>query len=226
MESMFQFQRSPGEKEEHMTKNDKVGVGWVAAAVNFTNAIVGSGICGLPFAMKEAGPFAAVLMMLGAGFLTDYSSRLLITLGDAHSSQDYKTLCDRLLGPAGGAAANLAAMSFAYGAMVSYQIIIGDTLAPVLFSLTGWSIFAQRRVVILLFISAVGFPLGAQRDMGVLASFSALSVAASTSLVLLVTFRGGAAAEQLSALVVADNSPGAHERGNKGGMVVAFGTVA
>jgi sodium-coupled neutral amino acid transporter 11 len=64
------------------------------------NSIVGAGIIGLPFALREAGFIMGVLLLLAIGAMTVYSARLIVRLGILserlnyeHVSRAVRSLC-------------------------------------------------------------------------------------------------------------------------------------
>ena len=63
--------RQKGEVHEH--KSSILG-----CTANLVNAIVGSGIVGIPFAIKEAGFVAGILLVILCAILTEKSLRLLL----------------------------------------------------------------------------------------------------------------------------------------------------
>eukprot|EP00662_Eupelagonemidae_sp_cell21_P026966 gene26966-55811_t len=167
-----------------------------AGVFNFVNSIVGAGVIGLAFALESAGLPLGIFFLLMQGALTDHSVRLIVRIGDACGVNGYEELCERLLGRGGFLCCAVGMSLLAYGAMVSYLIIIGDTCAAVLGSWTGSDLLGERHFVIAVFAICVCLPLSCVRDIGVLARTSALplSIAAAVSIVLIVTARAPSAA--------------------------------
>jgi len=100
----------------------------LGCTANLMNAIIGSGIVGIPYAIKNAGLVAGICLILLCALLTDKSLRLLLaTAKHARNVQSYETLAEAAFGPVGFwfIAANMFIM--AYGAMLSYLMIIKDT---------------------------------------------------------------------------------------------------
>jgi len=63
------------------------------ASFNFINSIVGAGIIGLPFAVREAGLFLGIIMIIATGYLTDYSVRMLVDTAIKVKCNNYEDLC-------------------------------------------------------------------------------------------------------------------------------------
>src|SRR5689334_15645943 len=61
--------------KQHVEEHKSSTFGTVA---NLMNAIVGSGIVGIPFAIREAGFVAGIVLIVVAAFITEKSLRLLI----------------------------------------------------------------------------------------------------------------------------------------------------
>jgi len=164
------------------------------ACSNLVNSIVGAGIIGIPFALKESGLIAGVILLVLVSYFTDKSLRMLIELASfSPRLKDYGVLTyeDLLALPYGrmGTIFVLTSMFItAYGAMVAYLLIIKDTL-PVIFGLeqeAGSGTFVQREVVMLVTSLVIVVPLSMQRDFSSLAFTSTISVVADTLLVFFV----------------------------------------
>ena len=84
----------------------------LGCSTNLMNAIVGSGIVGLPFAMKEAGFCAGIFLVVLCGFLTDKSLRLLVETAKHVNAPSYETLAEAAFGKIGFLV--LTAMQFLY----------------------------------------------------------------------------------------------------------------
>ena len=160
-----------------------------AAVANFINSIVGAGIIGLPFAMEEGGFGLSLLQLLFIGGLTAYSVQLIVELGNEMHVLEYEALCSSLLGTSGFYIASGSMIAFAYGAMISYLIIIGDTLSPI--------VNMDRVTVVLIFGIGICFPLSSFKDIGKLAKTSSISILGVLLLVSIVSIRGLSASSEL-----------------------------
>jgi sodium-coupled neutral amino acid transporter 11 len=79
--SVVVVQQTPGGTRRPVRQKEKVvehKSGLLGCTSNLINAIVGSGIVGIPFAIKEAGFVAGVLLIILCAVLTEKSLRLLI----------------------------------------------------------------------------------------------------------------------------------------------------
>jgi hypothetical protein len=73
----------------------------VGCSSNLINAIVGSGIVGLPFAVKEAGSCAGIALVILCGLLTEKSLRLLIETAKHAHVPSYETVAEAAFGKSG-----------------------------------------------------------------------------------------------------------------------------
>ncbi len=65
-----------------------------AAVFNYVNSIIGAGIIGLPFALREAGFGAGALLLVAIAAMTSYSVQLIVQLGVKTNQLDYERLCE------------------------------------------------------------------------------------------------------------------------------------
>ena len=102
----------------------------LGCTANLVNAIIGSGIVGIPYAIRNAGFVAGLVLIVGCALLTDKSLRLLVETAKHATTPSYETLAEAAFGRTWGfgfIAVNMFIM--AYGAMLSYLMIIKDTFA-------------------------------------------------------------------------------------------------
>ena len=98
------------------------------ASFNFVNSIVGAGIIGLPFAIKQCGFVSGIFMMTLVGFIANRSAVMLIECGVKENKLDYEELAEHVLGEYGYHAALISMFLFAYGAQIAYLLVIGDAV--------------------------------------------------------------------------------------------------
>lgn len=65
-------------KQKAVVKDGKAGI--FMASFNLSNAILGAGVGGMPFALYEAGFYAGILLLLIVAASSDYSVRMLVRL--------------------------------------------------------------------------------------------------------------------------------------------------
>lgn len=105
-------------------------------------------------------------------------------------------LCKHLLGSTGYNVCVVSMLLFAYGAMLAYFVIIGDTL-PVAFDyFLGDGSAPSRNAVIVMAAIVPILPLSLMRNLSSLSYTSLLSISADVVLVLFIIMRGPAAAKE------------------------------
>jgi sodium-coupled neutral amino acid transporter 11 len=166
------------------------------ACSNLVNSIVGAGIIGIPYALKESGLVSGILLLIVVGYFTTKSLQMIVDLATSSSQLKGKgvwTYNDLLELPYGLAGKNFVLISMfitAYGAMVAYLLIIKDTL-PVILGLVNDADesvggFMERELVMIITSLVVCVPLSMQRDFSSLAYTSSVSVFADILLVVFV----------------------------------------
>ena len=147
------------------------------ATFNLINGIVGAGIVGIPYAVRQTGLVAGIVMIGLSALLTVKSLRLLIETAKHIDVQSYETLLQAAFGPAGFYFISAAMLCNAYGAMVSYLMIIKQTLPQLLgYDATEGDDDYMANVILTASTLLVIFPLSLQRDMAALARTSIVSV--------------------------------------------------
>ena len=126
----------------------------------------GAGIVGIPYAIQQAGFCAGLVLIVVVAILTETSLRWLINTAKHVHVGSYETLAEAAFGKAGFRFVALNMFVMAYGAMLTYLMIVKDTYATVLLGKgTNESILIQKRAVLLVVSLAVMVPLSSQRDM-------------------------------------------------------------
>jgi solute carrier family 38 (sodium-coupled neutral amino acid transporter), member 11 len=156
----------------------------VGATANLINAIIGSGIIGIPFAIQQAGLVAGFILVCLCALLTDKSLRLLVETAKHASSPSYETTLEAAFGRFGFLFVTINMFIMSYGAMVSYLMVVKDTIPFVL----GVSDPDTRRALLFVISLFIMVPLSAQRDMANLAYTSRISVILDILMVGLVAY--------------------------------------
>uniref|UniRef100_A0A8C0FCX3 Putative sodium-coupled neutral amino acid transporter 11 n=1 Tax=Bubo bubo TaxID=30461 RepID=A0A8C0FCX3_BUBBB len=146
-----------------------------SAGFNIINSIIGSGIIGLPYSMKEAGFPLGVLLLFGVAYITDYSIILLIKGGNLSSTNTYQELVRKTYGLVGYLILSTLQFLYPFIAMISYNIITGDTLTKVFQRIPGVgpdNILTDRHFIILLTTIIFTLPISLYRDIAKLGKSS------------------------------------------------------
>jgi sodium-coupled neutral amino acid transporter 11 len=150
------------------------------AAFNFTNSIVGAGIIGLPYALKQAGSITGIFLLIFLTFLVDQTVILLVQDGKLAGQSTYQGLTQYCFGNKGFIAISFFQFIFAYGAMCAYTVILGDTIPKVFQQILPQnsilSPLASRSFMIIFCTLLVSLPLSLNRDVSALAKTSAVSL--------------------------------------------------
>jgi sodium-coupled neutral amino acid transporter 11 len=83
--------------------------GVFGASSNLVNSIVGAGIIGIPYALRESGLIAGLLLLVLVSYLTDKSLRVIVGLASFHPklrNKDVRTFEDLASFPFGSAGRN------------------------------------------------------------------------------------------------------------------------
>jgi len=186
-QSNHSYGNDPNNRDKLSKPLVKSGIG--GASANLVNSIVGAGIIGIPYALRQSGLIAGLFLLLLVAYLTDKSLRIIVGLAAFHpqlKNLDVRTFEALASYPFGRLGSNFILLNMfvlAYGAMVAYLLIIKDTIPSVLGVESGVS-----KVLIMLATSiTIMVPLSMQRDMASLAITSLVSVLADVVLVGFIT---------------------------------------
>uniref|UniRef100_A0AAR2L5R7 Amino acid transporter transmembrane domain-containing protein n=1 Tax=Pygocentrus nattereri TaxID=42514 RepID=A0AAR2L5R7_PYGNA len=151
------------------------------SAFNLSNAIMGSGILGLSFAMANTGIVLFVILLLGVAVLSLYSIHLLLVTAKEGGSLIYEKLGERAFGWPGKMAAFGSIILQNIGAMSSYLFIVKYELPEVIRAFMGleensgeWYLNGNYLVVFVSF--GVILPLSLFKNLGYLGYTSGFSL--------------------------------------------------
>ncbi|KAJ1822436.1 hypothetical protein LPJ56_000792 [Coemansia sp. RSA 2599] len=182
---------------EQETVDATSGASMISSFFNLTNAIVGAGVIGLPYAMQQAGLVVGLLLVLFLAFLVDWTLQVLAVNSKLSGRRTYQGLVEHCFGRWGLLANSFFQGAMAGGGMASFIVIVGDTLPHVLGSLfpaAGESSFGRavfsRRFVVAFFVVCLAYPLSLYRDVGKLGKTSAFAVVAMCTIIVSVIVEG------------------------------------
>ncbi|XP_020281190.1 putative sodium-coupled neutral amino acid transporter 11 isoform X2 [Pseudomyrmex gracilis] len=188
-----------GEEDEEEEETGKFS-SLPLASFNFINSIIGSGVIGIPYALHQAGFGLGIALLILVATLTDYSLILMVRSGHICGEMSYQGLMRASFGRAGFYILTVLQFFYPFIAMVSYNVVVGDTVTKVLIRVTGMhetNIFAHRQVVILLATLGITIPLCLYRNVARLAKISFLSLVCVGFILLAIFIR----MDTMSALV-------------------------
>mmetsp|Transcript_98921 Transcript_98921/g.121102 ORF Transcript_98921/g.121102 Transcript_98921/m.121102 type:complete len:493 (-) Transcript_98921:123-1601(-) len=142
---------------------------------NQVNSIVGAGIVGLPYVFKQSGILGGIILIVIFSYLTVYTLKLLIMSAKLSKTTNYEDLCEYCFGKYGYYSVSLAMFIYDAGALLSYLIIMGDSMQYIITNF-GLSTQEDRKLAIII-VSTVGILPGClYRDISKIERLSAISV--------------------------------------------------
>ena len=160
------------EAEAARAERERPRSGLRPAFMNMANSIIGAGIIGQPYALRQAGLVGGVVLLLSLTVVVDWTIRLIVINSKLSGAGSFQGTVERCFGRPGLVAISLAQWLFAFGGMVAFGVIVGDSIPPVI--RTVWpgiedvpvlSVFAGRRAVIVVCVLGVSYPLTLYRDI-------------------------------------------------------------
>ncbi|RDD38570.1 putative sodium-coupled neutral amino acid transporter 11 [Trichoplax sp. H2] len=190
-----------------------------SSSFNFINSIIGAGIIGIPYSIRESGFVFGIILLFLVAYVTDFSILLLVKSGDKAKVNTYQGLVKAAFGRNGYIILSICQFVFPFSAMMGYCVIIGDTIPVVLFRATGSELLGNRQFIIAIAVIFVMLPISSLKKIGNLGAVSFVSLVCVVYIVIVVIVRAGT----LSTVV--PKTPGAW---NFGGFAVpqAIGVMA
>ena len=157
--------------EDHL-ENARPRSGLRMAFMNMANSIIGAGIIGQPYALRQAGMTMGILLLTALTITVDWTIRLIVINSKLSGADSFQATMQYCFGKSGLVAISIAQWAFAFGGMVAFCIIVGDTIPHVLSALFPslrqmsflW-LLTDRRAVIVLFVLCISYPLSLYRDI-------------------------------------------------------------
>ncbi|CAG9956221.1 unnamed protein product [Clonostachys rosea f. rosea IK726] len=168
-----------------------------SAFMNMANSIIGAGIIGQPYAMRQAGLLSGTLLLVGLSVLIDWTICLIVINSKLSGTSNFQGTVEYCFGKPGLIAISVAQWVFAFGGMVAFGVIVGDTIPHVLLaiwpnlpSIPVLGLLANRKVAITVFCMGISFPLTLYRDISKLAKASTLALIGMLTIVVTVLVQG------------------------------------
>ncbi|KAG5924594.1 hypothetical protein E4U42_004605 [Claviceps africana] len=184
-----------GHRLEQEMRRPKSGM--KSAFMNMANSIIGAGIIGQPYAIRQAGLLAGILLLVGLTVVVDWTIRLIVINSKLSGTSSFQGTVQSCFGRPGLVAISLAQWIFAFGGMVAFGVIVGDTIPHVLLAI--WpdlasvpvvGLMSDRRVAITVFLMGVSYPLTLYRDIAKLAKASTFALIGMLIIVATVMIQG------------------------------------
>lgn len=163
--------------EDHL-ENARPRSGMKMAFMNMANSIIGAGIIGQPYALRQAGMTTGILLLAALTLTVDWTIRLIVINSKLSGADSFQATMQYCFGKSGLVAISIAQWAFAFGGMVAFCIIVGDTiphvmgaLFPSLREMSFLWLLTDRRAVIVLFVLCISYPLSLYRDIAKVSSY-------------------------------------------------------
>ncbi|XP_052245865.1 putative sodium-coupled neutral amino acid transporter 11 isoform X2 [Dreissena polymorpha] len=168
---------------------------------NFINSIIGSGIIGIPFAMKQAGFGLSIILLIVVAVITDYSILMLIEAGKLSNTKTYQDMMLVAYGRPGFYLLTFLQFLYPFIAMVSYNVIIGDTVTRLIIRIGGnhiaGTVLGTRQFIIFLCTLFITLPLSLYRNIAKLSKWAFVAVVLVGVILLFIIIRLGTFAHNI-----------------------------
>lgn len=142
------------------------------AFMNMANSIIGAGIIGQSYALRQSGMMMGIVLLTALTVAVDWTIRLIVVNSKLSGADSFQATMQHCFGRSGLVAISIAQWAFAYGGMIAFCIIVGDTIPHVLTALFPslrdmaflW-LLTDRRAIIVLFVMGISYPLSMYRDI-------------------------------------------------------------
>ncbi|XP_060939056.1 probable sodium-coupled neutral amino acid transporter 6 [Limanda limanda] len=156
------------------------GASFVSCVFNLMNAIMGSGILGLAYAMASTGIVGFCILLVLVSSLAAYSIHLLLKLCDQTGINSYEDLGGRALRKPGKVLVGVAILIQNIGAMASYLFILKSELPAAISNFlspdsTGTAWYEDARLLLVLVTICVVLPLSILPRIGFLGYTSSIA---------------------------------------------------
>eukprot|EP00756_Hemistasia_phaeocysticola_P025388 Hpha_TRINITY_DN16002_c2_g9::TRINITY_DN16002_c2_g9_i1::g.122088::m.122088/K14993/SLC38A6, SNAT6; solute carrier family 38 (sodium-coupled neutral amino acid transporter), member 6 len=171
---------SPPDAVRHTTFAQGRRMAFVTSVFNLLNAILGSGVLGLPYIVAKSGPGLFVILIVIMACLVDFSLQLLLAAALTTNCRNYPLLGKRALGDWGQAFVCFIIMLQNTGGIVSYFTVVKDVVGDVMEVLVhdDGSFLRNRDAMASIICFCVAFPLALSPKIGWLGYVGVCSFAA------------------------------------------------
>lgn len=161
---------------------------------NLSNAIMGSGILGLAFALANTGILLFLILLTSVTLLSIYSINLLLTCSKETGCMVYEKLGEQVFGTTGKLVIFGATSLQNTGAMLSYLFIVKNELPSAIKSLMGeeetfsaW--YVDGRVLVVMVTFGIILPLCLLKNLGYLGYTSGFSLSCMVFFLIVVIYK-------------------------------------
>uniref|UniRef100_A0A1E1X697 Putative sodium-coupled neutral amino acid transporter 11 n=1 Tax=Amblyomma aureolatum TaxID=187763 RepID=A0A1E1X697_9ACAR len=219
-ESTYILDRRESVKEDGSASQETSSL--LQTSFNYINSIIGSGVVGIAYAMKQAGFGMGLILLVMFAVTTDYSLCILIKAGITTGTSTYQDLVQAAFGLPGFYALTFMQFIYPFIAMISYNVIIGDTVTKVfvrIFKVAPDSILGNRHFIVIMASLLVTLPLSLHRNI------SKLNKVSLTSLLIILAILGFVIVRMGTFVNVVPSPPGSYVFADRG-ITKAIGVIA
>ncbi|NWQ68832.1 S38A1 protein, partial [Neopipo cinnamomea] len=185
---------------------------------NLSNAIMGSGILGLAFALANTGILLFLLLLISVTLLSIYSIHLLLVCSKETGCMVYEKLGEQIFGTPGKMIVFGSTSLQNVGAMLSYLFIVKNELPSAIKFLMGkeetfWAWYVDGRILVVIVTFGIILPLCLLKNLGYLGYTSGFSLSCMVFFLVVVIYKKfqiSCGVPELNATSVLPNSS-AHE---------------
>lgn len=184
----------PGDKKEAHFTDFEGKTSFGMSVFNLSNAIMGSGILGLAFAMSNTGIILFIVLLVFIAILSAYSIHLLLKSAGVVGIRAYEQLGNRAFGPPGKMLAACIITIHNIGAMSSYLFIVKSELPLVIQAFLGkqtdtgeW--FLNGNYLIIIVSICIILPLALMKQLGYLGYTSGFSLSCMVFFLISVIYK-------------------------------------
>eukprot|EP00930_Biecheleria_cincta_P046085 TRINITY_DN31783_c0_g1_i1.p1 TRINITY_DN31783_c0_g1~~TRINITY_DN31783_c0_g1_i1.p1 ORF type:complete len:504 (-),score=64.38 TRINITY_DN31783_c0_g1_i1:127-1638(-) len=157
---------------------------------NLVNTMIGGGILGLPFAMRQCGTVLGAVLLIVFAMLTDLAAWMLLVCVDATRQKSYALVGETLYGPLMGLCVDLAVFLNNLGVLISYVVVIGDLVPPFMTYISAPALLQNRASLLSCVALCILLPMSCLRSMGALRYTSLVCLFMILLLLILVVAMG------------------------------------
>ncbi|XP_043564609.1 sodium-coupled neutral amino acid transporter 1-like isoform X1 [Chiloscyllium plagiosum] len=189
--TMYHANSDDGRKENK--ENYAGSTSMYMSVFNLSNAIIGTGLLGLSYAMANTGIIPFVFLLIVIATLSLYSIHLLLQISVLTGSMVYETLGQHAFGRPGKLAVFGSTSLQNIGAILSYLFVVKKELPEVIQSFTGqdsseaWYLIDRNLVILVTLI--IILPLCLFRNIGYLGYTSGFSLACMIFFLIVVIYK-------------------------------------
>ncbi|XP_037628142.1 sodium-coupled neutral amino acid transporter 3-like [Sebastes umbrosus] len=183
-----------GVKKENQFTDFEGKTSFGMSIFNLSNAIMGSGILGLAFAMSNTGIVLFLVLLVSIAILSAYSIHLLLRSAGVVGIRAYEQLGNRAFGTSGKIVAGCIITVHNIGAMSSYLFIVKSELPLVILAFLGkyentgeW--FMNGNYLIMIVSAFVILPLSLMKRLGYLGYTSGFSLSCMVFFLISVIYK-------------------------------------